>query len=74
MTFPTSRNWDSKGNLSSNCYKSVLYTELQGLSLQREYNQRPSGWDRKNEGEERDPSGIKEVGRKLGGREEPDLA
>lgn len=28
----------------------------------------------KNEGKEMDQSGIKAVGRKLGGREEPDLA
>jgi len=34
--------------------------------LQRKYNQRPSGWERKNEGKEMDQSGIKEVGRKLG--------
>lgn len=42
--------------------------------MQRESTQRPSGWDGKNEGREMDPSGIKEVGRKLAGREEPDLA
>ena len=35
--------------------------------MQRKYNKRPSGWERKNEGKEMDQSGIKEVGRKLGG-------